>query len=98
MLEAKEQLEPALLDEVSKALNVPAQAIQNLDDDGAINIIATTFNSNDNSFATKCTFNINPIEKWVEAVEENKKLYERLLSAEKEKVELLKRFLDNKQL
>ena len=25
------------------------------------------------------TFNINPIEEWVEALEENKKLYERLL-------------------
>ena len=61
LLEAKEQIEPALLEEVARVLKVPAEAIQNLDDDGAINIIATTFNSNDNSFATKCTFNINPI-------------------------------------
>lgn len=31
-----------------------------------------------------CTF--NPIEKWLEVLDENKKLYERLLDSEREKV------------
>lgn len=35
-----------------------------------------------------CTF--NPIDKWLEVLEENKKLYERLLESEREKVEILK--------
>ena len=38
--------------------------------------------------------NINPIDKWIEALDENKKLYERLLQSEKEKVELLQSFPD----
>lgn len=36
----------------------------------------------------QCTF--NPIEKLMEIIEENKKLYERLLASEREKIELLK--------
>jgi len=40
--------------------------------------------------------NINPIEKWIGALEENKKLYERLLQFEREKVEMLQRLLGEK--
>jgi hypothetical protein len=40
----------------------------------------------------KC--NLNPLDKWAEAIEENKQLYERLLQSEKEKVELLQRLLE----
>lgn len=42
-----------------------------------------------------CT--INPIEKVLEIVEENKKLYEQLLASEREKIQLLERMLDRKQ-
>ena len=41
--------------------------------------------------------NINPIEKWLEALEENQKLYERLLASEKEKVELLQKIIEGKK-
>lgn len=37
---------------------------------------------------------LNPLDKMLDLVEENKKLYERLLESEKEKVELLKRMLE----
>jgi transcriptional regulator with XRE-family HTH domain len=63
LLEDKEIIEPKVLEQVAKALKVPAEAIKNFDEQAAINIIATTFNSHDNSFAHLCTFNINPIEK-----------------------------------
>ena len=81
LLEAKEQVELALLEEVAKTLKVPAEAIKNFDEEAAVNIISTTFNSHDSStgFAYHSQISINPIEKWVEALEENKKLYERLL-------------------
>lgn len=36
----------------------------------------------------------NPLEKWVAALEENEKLYERLLKSEQEKVQLLQKLLD----
>lgn len=39
---------------------------------------------------------INPIEKWIETLEDNKKLYERLLQSEKDKVALLEKILDKK--
>ncbi len=38
----------------------------------------------------------NPLEKWVAALEENEKLYERLLRSEQEKVQLLQKLLDLK--
>lgn len=35
--------------------------------------------------------NFNPLDKLIELVEENKKLYERLLASEKDKTELMKK-------
>jgi len=96
-LEQKETIEEGILEQVAKVLKVPVEAIQNLDDEGAINIISSTFTSNDNSshftaaqnFTYAPTF--NPIDKLIEVMEENKKLYERLLASEQEKNEILSR-------
>ena len=41
-------------------------------------------------------FNFNPIEKLIESYDENKKLYERLVQAEKDKVEYLEKLLKAK--
>ncbi|HEY2582283.1 MAG TPA: helix-turn-helix transcriptional regulator [Mucilaginibacter sp.] len=94
LLEAKETLEPELLNQVAKALKVPEDAIKNFDEQAAV----TYFNTfNDTSvnhgpfMGSHSTFNFNPIDKWLEVIEENKKLYERLLESEREKVELLKK-------
>jgi transcriptional regulator with XRE-family HTH domain len=90
LLEAKEQIEPALLEQVAKALKVPADAIKNFDELAAINIISNTFSDfKDNAIANAnhCTF--NPIDKMVE-------LYEALLKSEREKIALLERMLDKK--
>jgi hypothetical protein len=39
----------------------------------------------------------NPVDKWLEALDENKKLYEALLKSEREKVAILEKMLeDNK--
>ena len=56
-----------------------------------MNIISETINNHDQSslIQQNPVFNFNPIDKWVEALEENKKLYERLLQSEREEVELL---------
>jgi len=43
-----------------------------------------------NTTNNNCTLNFNPMDKLLEVIEENKKLYERLLQAEREKIELLK--------
>lgn len=95
LLEQKESIEDDLLERVAKALKVPVEAIKNFDEQAAISFIGNTFNNHDNS-ATLNGYTIhynptfNPLDKLMEVIEENKKLYERLLESEREKVEMLK--------
>jgi len=97
LLEQKDIIEPALLEQVAKALKVPVEAIKNFDEEAAINYI-NTFNDNSTShvIGNHGTYNFNPIDKWIEVIEENKKLYERLLKEKDEKISLMERFLDKK--
>ena len=88
LLEQKEIIENDLLEQVARVLKVPVEAIRNFDEQVAINIISNTFHDNAINMNYQCTF--NPLEKYIEALNENKKLYERLLESEKEKVEILK--------
>lgn len=90
LLESKEVVDDALLEEVAKALKVSPQAIKNFDEQAAINIIGNSYHDHAYSNVNfQCT--INPLERWLESLEENKKLYERLLQAEKEKMPCWKR-------
>lgn len=70
LLEAKETIDEDILIQVAEILKVPVDAIKNLDDNKAVNIIANTFN--DEAVACsqyyKCT--INPMEKWLESLED----------------------------
>lgn len=97
-IEQSESIEDATLERIAGALGLKSEVIKNFSDESALNIIANTFNSHENSVSIgyQSTFNFNPIDKWLEAIEENKKLYEALLKAEREKVAMLERFL-NKQ-
>ena len=96
LLEQKEIVEQEILEEVAKILNVPAEAIKKFDEQSAVNIIAQTVNNHDQSASVFFNPVFNPTEKWVEALEENKSLYERLLKSEQEKVALLQKLLDGK--
>ena len=98
VIENTEELDDAKLNEIANALEVPANAIKEYSDERMINYVNNFYdNSLSNSqgafSASNCTF--NPLDKLVEAYDENKKLYERLLQAEKEKttylVQLLKK-------
>jgi len=96
LLEARETIEPDLLEQIARALKVPKEAIENFDEKKAINIISNTFHDfKDNAIASAMNYqcNFNPLEKLIEAMEENKQLYERLLQAEREKNELLQRMV-----
>lgn len=97
LLEGKELVEDDILKEVAGALKVPKEAIENFDEEKAVNIISN--NSFENCDQPASVFNnstINPIDRWLEALDENKRLYERLLDSEREKVQLLQRLLDKK--
>jgi transcriptional regulator with XRE-family HTH domain len=101
LLEAKDKLEVGVLEDVAKALKVPVEAIQNFDEEAAISFIGNTFNNHDNSSTLNGhTINyspsFNPLDKFIEQVEENKKLYAALLKEKDEKIELLQKLLDKK--
>lgn len=89
-LEAKEEIEDGILDDVARALKIPVDAIKNFDEEAVISIVANIVNNNDNAtgnslFSYYPTF--NPVDKIVE-------LFERLIASEKEKVNLMKEILD----
>ena len=90
MLEQKEIIEPSLLEQVAKALKVPKEAIENFDEEKAVNIIANTFHDEASAYNENYKCNFNPIDKIVE-------LYEALIKSEKEKVEMWQRLFDDKK-
>ncbi len=94
LLEQKEALDEKILLDISKILKVPVEAIKNMTDDSAASFINTFYDHSVNNAPLgnfQCTF--NPLEKYVEAMEANKKLYERLIEVEREKVALLEKMV-----
>lgn len=91
LLEQKDVIESELLEQIAKALKVPIEAIKNFDEDAAISYINTFQDNSKGEFNYKCTF--NPLDKWSEEIAENRRLYERLLEAEKEKIALLEKLI-----
>jgi len=90
-MEQSEVLEEDVLENIAKILGVTTDAIKNFSEEAVVNYF-NTFNQSVSSsnFGHNNTCTFNPLDKLMELVEENKKLYERLLQAEKEKNELLK--------
>ena len=91
-LEQKEALDAKHIEELAKILKVSPDIIKYMTDDAANNFI-NTFNDH-SGFNFQCTF--NPLDKYVEAMEANKVLYERMLASEKEKYELLQKIIEAK--
>lgn len=90
-MEQSEKIEDEVLQKVAKALGVTTDAVKNYSDEAIINYFNNFYdNSGAGAYSNNGTFNFNPIERLIEEMEENKKLYERLLASEREKVELLK--------
>lgn len=91
-------IEKTLLAQVAEILGVTPEAIENFDEDKVLNIINNTFTSHDTSTLNAINIHptFNPVDKLIEAYEENKKLYERLLEAEKSKVEYLERLFKDR--
>ncbi|MGN6195889.1 MAG: helix-turn-helix domain-containing protein [Ginsengibacter sp.] len=99
LLEQKETIDPSLLQQISAALKIPAEAIQNFDEDSVINIISNTVNNNDNANGNSLFSyypTINPLEKLVQLHEEKIALYERMLKEKDEMMGRLEKLLENK--
>jgi transcriptional regulator with XRE-family HTH domain len=93
LLEGKEVIDDHLLDQVAKALKVSPEAIKNFNEDSIFHNISNVFH--DHAMLINCQF--NPIEKYIEMVERNTELYERLLKTEREKLELMERMLNDRK-
>lgn len=91
-LEQKETLDSKQIEEIARILKVSPDIIRHMTDEAANNFI-NTFNDH-SGFNFQCTF--NPLDKYIEAMEANKALYERLLASEKEKLDLLQKVIDTK--
>lgn len=99
-MEHSAEIEDNLLKQVSQILGVTPETIRNFDEEAMINYFNTfndnNFNGDGASWGSNPSINFNPIDKILEVQEENKKLYERLLDAEKAKVEYLEQLLKTK--
>ena len=91
-LEGSETVETEKLNSIAEVLGVSAEAIESFSDEGVVNYFNNVYDNDItdsivNANALECTF--NPIDKIVE-------LYERLVQAEKDKVEYLERLMKGK--
>lgn len=90
-IEASETIDEEKLQAIAEVLGVSPEAIKNYSDETVLNIISNTFTSHDSSTINAINIqpNFNPLDKVVE-------LYERLVQAEKDKVEYLEKLLKAK--
>jgi transcriptional regulator with XRE-family HTH domain len=94
LLEQKDTIDPALLQQISSALKIPAEAIQNFDEEQAVNIISNTFHDEAVAYAEQYKCQFNPIDKIVQLHEEKIALYERMLKEKDEMMARLEKLLE----
>ncbi|MFH6988486.1 helix-turn-helix domain-containing protein [Flavobacterium collinsii] len=90
-IEGSEIVDEDKLKAIAEVLGVSAEAIKNYSDETVLNVINNTFTSHDSSTINAINIqpNFNPLDKVVE-------LYERLVQAEKDKVEYLEKLIKEK--
>lgn len=91
--EKKDKLDQEILEKVAKALDIPVEAITELNDGASINIVANTFDN----YSSAVHYTFNPIEKIVELYDEKIALYERMLREKEETISLLHEVLKDKK-
>ncbi len=100
LMEQRETIETNLLTQVAEIFKIPVEAIENLDEEQAVNIISNTFGDdaslkiNNYQKNENCTF--HPIDKLVQLHEEKIALYERMLKEKDEMMARLEKLIENK--
>lgn len=94
LLEQRETIEDSILKQIAEVLKLPVEAIQNFDEEQAVNVIASTFN--DNAQVAAVINNYNPVEKIIQLHEEKMELYERMLKEKDEMMARLERLMEGK--
>jgi transcriptional regulator with XRE-family HTH domain len=87
-IENSEEVEEKTLVKVAEVLGVSVEGLKNFNEETILNIISNNFTSNDSS--TLNAINVQPTFNTIDKIVE---LYERLVQAEKEKVEYLEKLL-----
>jgi transcriptional regulator with XRE-family HTH domain len=96
-IEQSEAVDNELLEKIAKVFNMSADNIKNIDEEKIITNIQNNYEGSNNGaigVAAQnygCTF--NPLDKLMEVIDDNKKLYERLLKVQEEQLELLKKMV-----
>lgn len=102
-MEQKETIENNLLEQVAAIFKIPVEAIENLDEEQAVNIIANTFHTNDNATVGIGGNSGNgdddnrifhPIDKLVQLHEEKITLYERMLKEKDDIIDRLEKLIE----
>ncbi|WP_407478343.1 helix-turn-helix domain-containing protein [Elizabethkingia meningoseptica] len=94
LLEQKETIEEDILAKISEILKIPVEAIENLDEEQAVNIIANTFHDSA-AYAYTAYFKqtIHPLDQVIKLHEEKIALYERMLKEKDEMMAKLEQFI-----
>ncbi|MBO9586748.1 MAG: helix-turn-helix transcriptional regulator [Flavobacterium sp.] len=99
-IEGSETIDDQKLNAIAEALGVSAETIKNFSDEGVFNYFNTfnepNFANSNGAFGQNNNCSFNPLDKLIESYDENKKLYERLLESEKEKISYLEKLLNGK--
>lgn len=96
LLEQKQTIDTPLLQQISAILKIPVEAIQNFDEEQAVNIIANTFNDSAMLNAINHNPTFYPIEEIRKLHEEKIALYERMLKEKDEMMERLEKLIGGK--
>ncbi len=94
LLEQKETIDTPLLQKISTLLKIPVEAIQNFDEQQAINII-TNHDFKDNAVGVIISNN-NPVDAVLKLHEEKMALYERMLKEKDDMMARLERLIEGK--
>lgn len=96
LMEQRETIETNLLTQVAEIFKIPVEAIENLDEEQAVNIISNTFDNGSIGYQgnQNCTF--HPIDKLVQLHEEKIALYERMLKEKDEMMARLEKLIETK--
>ena len=95
-LEAKEEIDDALLKQVADVMKLPLETLKNFDLE---NSVVNIQNNNEGAVLNQSAqYNnqpiFNPLDKYIEAVEKIEKLYADLLKAKEEQIEMMKKMIN----
>lgn len=96
--EKKEKLDPELLEKIATALNIPVEAITEVEGGTAINIISGPFHDSSTSISSNNYYpTFNPMDKILELSEEKNALYERMLKEKDRVIEMLQEMMKERK-